>query len=73
MTPFEELIQLLDLETIEHNLFRGHHPPARKKPLFGGQIIALLLVKNLVRLNYLLQGFNSPVVCLLAYPLLEAW
>ena len=44
MTPFEELIQLLDLETIEHNLFRGHHPPARKKQLFGGQIIAQSLI-----------------------------
>ena len=40
MTPFEELLNLLDLEKIEHNLFRGHHPAARRKRLFGGQIIA---------------------------------
>ena len=44
MTPFEELIQLLDLETIEHNQYRGHHPPARKRQLFGGQIIAQSLI-----------------------------
>ncbi len=46
MTPFEELIQLLDLETIEHNLFRGHHPPTRKRRLFGGQIIAQSLIAS---------------------------
>ena len=33
MTPFEELVELLDLEVIEHNLFRGHHPAARRKRL----------------------------------------
>ena len=46
MTPFEELIQLLDMETIEQNLFRGHHPPARKRRLFGGQIIAQSLIAS---------------------------
>ena len=44
MTSFEVLIQLLDLETIEQNLFRGCHPAARKKRLFGGQIIAQSLI-----------------------------
>ncbi len=43
-SPFEELVELLDLEVIEHNLYRGHHPAARKKRLFGGQIIAQSLV-----------------------------
>ena len=41
---FDELLGLLDLEAIEHNLFRGYHPPARKKRLFGGQIIAQALI-----------------------------
>lgn len=44
MTPFEELLELLDLEAIEHNIFRGHHPAARRKRLFGGQIIAQSLI-----------------------------
>ena len=44
MTPFEELVELLDLEVIEHNLFRGHHPAARRKRLYGGQIIAQSLI-----------------------------
>lgn len=44
MTPFKELLQLLELERIEHNLFRGHHPAARRKRLFGGQIIAQSLI-----------------------------
>ncbi len=51
MTPFEELIALLDLETIEHNLFRGHHPPARKRRLFGGQVIAQSLVASARTVN----------------------
>lgn len=44
LTPFEELLGLLDLETIEHNLFRGYHPTGRTRRLFGGQIIAQALV-----------------------------
>ena len=44
MSPFEELVALLDLETIEHNLYRGRHPAGRRKRLFGGQIIAQSLV-----------------------------
>lgn len=43
-TPLEELVGLLDLEAIEHNLFRGFHPAARRKRLFGGQIIAQSLM-----------------------------
>ena len=39
-TSLEELIQLLDLERIETNLFRGQHPASRKRRLFGGQIIS---------------------------------
>ena len=44
MSAFEELIQLLELERIDSNLFRGRHPVSRKKRLFGGQIIAQSLV-----------------------------
>ena len=39
-----ELLDLLDLETIEHNLYRGYHPPGRTRRLFGGQIIAQALM-----------------------------
>lgn len=44
MSPFEELVELLNLEAIEHNLFRGTHPAGRRKRLFGGQIIAQSLM-----------------------------
>ncbi len=44
VTAFEELVSLLDLEEIDSNLYRGHHPTARKKRLFGGQIIAQALM-----------------------------
>jgi len=36
----EELLQLLALERIEQNLFRGHHPRGRTGRLYGGQIMA---------------------------------
>ncbi|MCH8256733.1 MAG: acyl-CoA thioesterase II [Proteobacteria bacterium] len=39
-----ELLDLLDLETIEHNLYRGYHPAGRTRRLFGGQIIAQALI-----------------------------
>lgn len=39
-----ELIQVLDLETIEHNLYRGQHPKGTRGRLFGGQIMAQALM-----------------------------
>lgn len=44
MDQLQELIQLLDLEQIEENLFRGFHPRGRRGRLFGGQIIAQALM-----------------------------
>jgi acyl-CoA thioesterase II len=38
-----ELIGLLDLERIELNLFRAHHPRGRTGRLYGGQIMAQAL------------------------------
>jgi acyl-CoA thioesterase II len=38
-----ELIGLLDLERIELNLFRAHHPRGRSGRLYGGQIMAQAL------------------------------
>lgn len=43
-SPFAELLGLLDLETIEENIYRGYHPEGRTRRLFGGQIIAQALV-----------------------------
>lgn len=39
-----ELIRILDLETIEQNLYRGHHPEGTTGRLFGGQIMAQALM-----------------------------
>jgi acyl-CoA thioesterase II len=36
----EALLQLLDLERVELNLFRAHHPRGRTGRLYGGQIMA---------------------------------
>ena len=44
LNPLERLLCLLDLETIDRDLYRGFHPPDRNKRLFGGQIIAQALI-----------------------------
>ncbi|MDR6952450.1 acyl-CoA thioesterase-2 [Ancylobacter sp. 3268] len=47
MTPIAELVQLLDLEVLEVNLFRGHNPPESwpfRTRVFGGQVLAQALV-----------------------------
>jgi len=43
-TSAEELIELLDLETIDLNLFRGTQPDTRLQRVFGGQVAAQALV-----------------------------
>ncbi|HEX7777074.1 MAG TPA: acyl-CoA thioesterase domain-containing protein, partial [Parvibaculum sp.] len=40
----EDLIQILDLEQIEVNLFRGHSPGVSWQRVFGGQVIGQALV-----------------------------
>jgi acyl-CoA thioesterase-2 len=40
----EELMALLDLESIEDNLFRGRQPATRMQRVFGGQVAAHALV-----------------------------
>ena len=40
----EELIELLDLETIDLNLFRGQQPNTQMQRVFGGQVAAQALV-----------------------------
>jgi acyl-CoA thioesterase-2 len=40
----EELVDLLDLEVIEDNLFRGRQPDTQMQRVFGGQVLAQSLV-----------------------------
>ena len=40
----EDLINLLDIERIEKNLFRGESPSDRWQRVFGGQVIGQALV-----------------------------
>ena len=39
-----ELIQLLNLEKVEENLFIARHPAGREGRLYGGQILAQALM-----------------------------
>ena len=39
-----ELLEVLDLEPLEHNLFRGRSPQTRWQRVFGGQVIGQALV-----------------------------
>ena len=40
----EALLSILDLETLEHNLFRGRSPKTGWQRVFGGQVIGQALV-----------------------------
>src|SRR5690606_3624094 len=44
MTAMDELLGILDLERLEHNLFRGRSPKLDWQRVFGGQTIAQALV-----------------------------
>lgn len=43
-SAMQELLSILDLETIEHNLFRGISPKVTWQRVFGGQVISQALV-----------------------------
>ena len=43
-TQLEQLLQLLDLERIEENLFRGVSPKTGRDRIFGGQVLGQALV-----------------------------
>lgn len=43
-SPMEQLISTLDLEQLEHNLYRGTSPDIGWQRVFGGQVIAQALV-----------------------------
>ncbi len=43
-TPLQSLIEILDLEEIERNLFRGRSPQERSQRVFGGQVVGQALV-----------------------------
>ncbi|MGB6536024.1 MAG: acyl-CoA thioesterase II [Xanthobacteraceae bacterium] len=44
VSALEELLDILDLETLELNLFRGRSPQARWQRVYGGQVIGQALV-----------------------------
>ncbi len=43
-SPLDDLIDLLDLEPIEVNIFRGHSPDEKRQRVFGGQVAGQALV-----------------------------
>jgi acyl-CoA thioesterase-2 len=43
-TPAAELVDLLDLEDIDDDLFRGKQPPSERSRVFGGQVAAQALI-----------------------------
>jgi acyl-CoA thioesterase-2 len=43
-SPVQDLLSILDLETLEHNLFRGRSPQSGWQRVFGGQVIGQALV-----------------------------
>ncbi|MGB7034530.1 MAG: acyl-CoA thioesterase II [Xanthobacteraceae bacterium] len=43
-TAVQELVDILNLEPLDLNLFRGHSPQSRRQRVFGGQVIGQALV-----------------------------
>jgi acyl-CoA thioesterase-2 len=43
-SPLDDLLELLDLEDIEVNIFRGHSPDEKRQRVFGGQVAGQALV-----------------------------
>ena len=43
-SAMQELLSILDLEELEHNLFRGRSPQTAWQRVFGGQTIGQALV-----------------------------
>jgi acyl-CoA thioesterase-2 len=43
-SPLDELVELLDLEKIEENIFRGRQPNEDRQRVFGGQVAGQALV-----------------------------
>ena len=43
-TPLDDLVDLLELEQLEVNLFRGRSPKKARERVFGGQVLAQALV-----------------------------
>ena len=43
-TPLDKLVDLLDLEYIEENIFRGKQPHEALQRVFGGQVAGQALV-----------------------------
>ncbi len=43
-SPIGEVLDLLDLEKIEENIFRGQSPEDRMQRVFGGQVLGQALV-----------------------------
>ena len=44
LSAMDRLVALLDLETIEHDIFRGHSPRTGWQRVFGGQVVAQSVV-----------------------------
>lgn len=42
--PLERLLDLLDVEELEHNYFRAYNPPERFGRIFGGQVLGQALM-----------------------------
>ena len=65
-TAMEELVEILDLERIEHNLYRGLSPQVGWQRVFGGQVIAQALVAAQRTVDEALQAHSLHCYFILA-------
>jgi acyl-CoA thioesterase II len=61
MNPTEELVDLLDLEDIDADLFRGSQPDSERKRVYGGQVAAQALIAGIrtVDPSYVVHSLHS--------------
>ena len=61
MNPTEELVDLLDLEELDTDLFRGRQPESARARVYGGQVAAQALVAAVrtVPAEYSLHSLHS--------------
>ena len=57
----QELVGLLDLETIDKDLFRGAHPDSARARVYGGQVAAQAMIagSRTVEPEYALHSLHS--------------
>ena len=62
MSQDHELLTLLDLETLDTDLFRGFNPPHETRRIYGGQVVAQALAAGWPHSQHVCQTIRRSLV-----------